>query len=344
MSDAPTPDEIKAAAGKLAAHFGGYAATWTIDLGVRSGMFQALRDAPRGLTARELARRIDGDERYVDVWCRNAYAAELLELGDDRYVLPAAVAALMLDRDHPAYAAGTAMVFTGLRDVFADLRHRVRTGERIWWDTAPREFVDAVAESSRAFYSRLLSFIEERRELREALAGGGTLLEVGVGYGSGLLRLAQRFAEARVIGTDGDDHSLAQARKAFADAHLAERARFVRSTFEDYDESAVADLALINISLHEARDIRRTVSSMRRALRPGGWMVVSEFPHPAEVRALRTPPARVMSAIQYFEASIGDQLLPTAAFVSLLEEAGLRDVEAVDITPVHVVILGRRTD
>lgn len=338
-----SPDEIKQAAGKVAAHFGGYAATWTMDLGVRVGLFAALRDAPAGLTSAELARRLEADETYVDVWCRNAYAAELLDLADGRYVLPRAMAALLLDRDHPAYAGGTAMVMTALRDVLAALRERTRTGERIWWDTAPREFVDGVAESSRSFYSRLLAFFDGRENLRQTLEGGGTLLEVGVGYGAGLLRLAQRFPAARFIGTDGDEHSLGRARDAFAQAGLADRARFVRSTFEDYDESEVADVALINISLHEARDLRRTVASMHRALRPGGRLVVSEFPFPPDVTALRTPPARVMAAIQYFEASIGDQLLPTSRFVELLEETGLREIETVEITPVHVVILGSRS-
>lgn len=342
MSEVSNAELIKAAAGKVAAHLGGYAAVWTIDLGLRSGLFQALRDESAGLTARELASRIHGDDLYVDVWCRNAYAAELLELNDDRYVLPQAVATVLLDRDHPAYAAGTTMVFTGLRDVFVDLRQRMKTGERIWWDTAPREFVDAGAESSRPFYSRLMVFIEQREELRKALEAGGTLLEVGVGYGSGLLRIAQKFRAARVVGIDGDTHSLAQAQKAFADAGIADRARFVRSAFEDYAEKAVADIALINISLHEARDIKRTVASLHGALRPGGWMVVSEFPYPAAVAGLRTPPARVMTAIQYFEASINDQLLPTAAFVALLEQAGLKDVGAVELTPVHVVIVGRQ--
>lgn len=343
MSAAASPDEIKQASGKLASHFGGYAATWTIDLGARVGMFAALRDAPAGLTSTELARLLEADQVYVDVWCRNAYAAELLEQSDGRYILPPAMAALLLDRDHPAYSSGTAMVMTALRDVFVALRERTRTGERIWWDTAPREFVDGVAESSRSFYSRLLTFFDGRQELRQALEGGGTLLEVGVGYGGGLLRLAQRFPAARFIGTDGDEHSLGRAREAFAQAGLADRARFVRSTFEAYDEAEVADLALINISLHEARDLPRTIASMRRALRPGGRLVVSEFPFPPDVTALRTPPARVMAAIQYFEASIGDQLLPTSAFVKLLEEAGLHEIETIEITPVHVVILGRRS-
>lgn len=65
MSAAASPDEIKQASGKLATHFGGYTATWTMDLGVRAGMFAVLRDAPAGLTSTELARLLEVGVGYI---------------------------------------------------------------------------------------------------------------------------------------------------------------------------------------------------------------------------------------------------------------------------------------
>lgn len=340
MTAPVSPDEIKQAAAKLQAHLAGYWATWTVDLGTRTGLLAALREVPDGLTSRELASRTGNDPLYVDVWCRNAFGAELLEQDGERYRLPPAVAVVLLDRDSPAYAAGSAQIFIALRDVMVDLRERMRTGERIWWDTAPREFVDGVAEGSRPFYTRLISFCEGRSDLRERLEDGATVLEVGIGYGAGLIRLAERFPKARFIGTDGDGYSVEQARRQLA-PH-GDRVRVVHATFEGYAEREVADIAFINISLHEARDIGRAVSSMRDALRDGGVLLVSDFPYPTDASALRTVPGRVMSGIQYFEASIDDQLLPTAAYVKLLADAGLREVEVVELTPMHAVVLGRR--
>ena len=336
----PTPDQIKEAAGKVISHFGGYLATWTIDIGYRTKLFEVISKHQDGITSVDLAKETGLDTLYVDVWCRNAYGAELLDLKDNRHILSPAMTELLLNRYGPAYATGTAQVLVGLREVFVSLREWIKTGERIWWDTAPREFVNAVAESSRTFYTRLLNFVAENKDIGSKLTTGGTLLEVGVGYGSGLIRFAERFPNAKLIGVDGDAYSLQQAKLNFAQAKIENGVRFVKSTFEDYAENEVADIALINISLHEARDIKRAVTAMYRALKPSGIIVVSEFPYPDTYENLRTPPARVMSGIQYFEAAIEDQLLPTKEFVSLLADAGFRDIRATDLTPLHTVILG----
>ena len=49
-----------------------------------------------------------------------------------------------------------------------------------------------------------------------------------------------------------------------------------------------------------------------------------------------------MCGVQFFEAHIGCQLLPTSRFVDLLEQAGFREVGVIDVTPVHVVVHGTK--
>ena len=338
----PIPEQIKEAASKIIGYFGGYFATWTIDIGIRAKLFEVISTYSDGITSEDLAKETGLNFLYIDVWCRNAFGAELLDMKDDRYILSPAMSEVLLNRDSPAYVTGTAQVLVGLREVFASLREWIKTGEHSWWDAAPREFVDAVAESSRSFYTRLLNFVEGNTDIRNKLAEGGTLLEIGVGYGTGLIRFAELYPNAKLIGVDGDTYSLEQSKLNFAQKKMDNRSRFVRSTFEDYAESEVTDVALINISLHEARDIKRTAAAMYRALKPSGVIIVSEFPYPDTKEGLRTPPARVMSGIQYFEAIIDDQLLPTREFVSLLTDAGFRDIKAVDLTPIHTVIIGHK--
>ena len=94
--------------------------------------------------------------------------------------------------------------------------------------------------------------------------------------------------------------------------------------------------------MHECRDIDRVTQNVLAALKPGGVFVISDFPFPDSADGLRTLPARVMSGIQYFEALIGDQLLSTGYFVDLLRRHGFRDVEGIDITPVHNLICGTK--
>ena len=78
------------------------------------------------------------------------------------------------------------------------------------------------------------------------------------------------------------------------------------------------------------------------ALDPGGTFLVSEFPFPEHEADCRTVPGRLMCGVQFFEAHIGCQLLPTSRFVDLLERAGFREVGVIDVTPVHVVVHGTR--
>jgi SAM-dependent methyltransferase len=121
---------------------------------------------------------------------------------------------------------------------------------------------------------------------------------------------------------------------------VADRVETVVSTLERIDFDDRFDLVTINISMHEARDLERVTRNVHRALRDGGHFVISDLPFPDTDEGLRTVPGRLMSGIQYFEALIGDQLLPTSRYVELLEDAGFEQVDSFQLTPVHVVVHG----
>ena len=116
----------------------------------------------------------------------------------------------------------------------------------------------------------------------------------------------------------------------------------VQSTLEDLDVAEEFDMVTINVSIHECRDIEKVTQNVRRALKPNGYFVISDFPFPETTEECRTVPARLMCGIQFFEAIIDDQLLPTQAFVDLLNEHGFQGVDSFDLTPVHAVTYGRK--
>ncbi len=84
------------------------------------------------------------------------------------------------------------------------------------------------------------------------------------------------------------------------------------------------------------------VERAHAALDRGGTFLVSEFPFPEREEDCRSAAGRLMCGVQFFEAHIGCQLLPTARFVDLLERGGFRDVGVVEVTPVHVVVHGTK--
>ena len=102
------------------------------------------------------------------------------------------------------------------------------------------------------------------------------------------------------------------------------------------------DLVISNISMHECRDLDRVTEHIKRALRPDGTVVISDFAFPDTDDGLRTVPGRIMSGIQFFEAGIDDQLLPPSAYVELLGRHGFRDIGTFALAPIHAVVHAQR--
>jgi SAM-dependent methyltransferase len=335
----PAPAEQSA---KLLGHYTGYLATWTIELGLRHGLLALLASRPEGASAESLAAELGLDPLYTQVWSRSAYAAGLLELADDgAYRLGPHFGTLLLNSDAPGYLGGLARVFTALRETFLDLRTFLPSGQREWWSDMSPEWIAAVGDTGQVFYRRMLDLVIPKLPAVEAvLRDGGQVLDLACGVLHGPIKIAQTYPAARFTAVDGDPYTLELARQNLAAERLTDRFELLASPLEQLDLPAVHDLAIINISLHEARDPARVVAAARQALRPGGTFLVSEFPFPDRLEACRTLPAQIMCGIQYFEAHIGCQLLSTARFVELLESAGFDDVGVIEVTPVHVVIHG----
>lgn len=335
--------EIAEQAGKILGPLSGVATTWAIDLGLRLGLFEHLAGRPKGATADEAAASLGLDPLYTKVLLRSAYAAEVLEQDRGRYRLAEHMDTLLLDPEAPAYAAGAVQTLVALRETFLDLRQFARTGEREWWNDFDPEWIDAVGENGQTYYRRILNAVVPKLPAVQAvLEAGARYLDLACGVCRGPAKFVAAYPDTQVTAVDCDAYSISVAEREMKELGIGERFRFVQTFLEDLELNGGHDLAIINISLHEARDIERVVERARRALDEGGTFLVSEFPFPEREEDTRTLPGRLMCGVQAFEAHIGCQLLPTSRFVELLEGAGFRDVGAIDVTPTHVVIHGTK--
>lgn len=336
-----TPPDFQRRLGALLDLAAGYVGHRTVQIGIRHGIFERLAAHPDGIGSGRLAGEVGLDSVYVEVWCRSAYAAGVLEATNGGYRLDPATASLLTDRGSPAYLGGLFPILDQ-PEVFDDFSARLHSGERTWWDRFSPDFIRAVAETSRPAYLRLVpGGFAQIPGLEEALVAGADVLELACGAGFGLIHLARTYPTARLVGVDGDAYSLKLAAVSLEEAGLTGRVELVESTLEDLDLQAPFDAAVINLSMHECRDIHRVTDNVRRALRPGGFFVISDFPFPDTPEGLRTAAGRIMSGIQFVEAQIGDQLLPTRAYAELLREHGFETVDGFEITPLHAVIHGR---
>ncbi|MCU1677226.1 MAG: class SAM-dependent methyltransferase [Frankiales bacterium] len=349
---APAPDagsaridapDLPTQAGVLLPQLAGYVGHRTIAIGLRSGMLQRLADAPDGLSGDDLAKQAGYDAFYVDVWCRAALGAGVLDRTDDGgYRLAPHMATLLLDTGSPAYVGG---VFTVLEqyEMFGRFEESLASGERMWWDDCGAGFIDGVSGTGRPFYTRLIpGGLQQVPGLVDRLDGGARVLDTACGAGAGLLRLAATYPNVSLVGVDGDEHSLELARQRLDAAGVGDRVELVHSPLETMSFDGQFDVVINNISMHECRDRDAVTANVRDALKAGGWFVISDFPFPGDDAGLRTVPGRIMSGIQFFEAQIDDQLLPRTVYDDLLAAHGFTGIGSFVLTPMHAVTYGVR--
>lgn len=335
--------ELSEQAAKVLGPLSGTATVWALELGLRLGLFAELATEPDGATADEVAAALGLDPQYTSVVLRSAYAAEVLERRDGRYHLAEHMGVLLLDSDAPGYLGGAIKTFVALRESYLDVRTLARTGEREWWSDFDPEWIDAVGENGQTYYRRLLNLvIPKLPAVAATLEDGARYLDLACGVCRGPAKVVEAFPNTIVTAVDGDAYTLEVAEREMKERAVGDRFRFVHSMLEELDLDGGHDLAVINISLHEARDIDRAVERAHAALEPGGTFLVSEFPFPGQEEDCRTVPGRLMCGVQLFEAHIGCQLLPTTRFIEHLDRAGFRDLGVVDVTPMHVVVHGTK--
>ncbi len=338
-----TQEQVQAQAGKLLGQIAGYVGVRTMQIGIRSGLLAEIASNANGITASDLAAKMSFDDLYVDVWCRSAYGAEILEIdGNGAYTLAPVMDQLLLNEDFPGWVGGIPLVLDE-PEMFDIFEQRLASGQRTWWDEASPEFITGVSGTGRPFYTRMIpTGFSNVPGLGEKLEKGIAVCELACGQGTGLIKLATAFPNTTIHGVDGDDYSLEQSRVLIDNSGIGDRVTLEVSTFEDWKPEQKFDMIYMSISMHECRDIDKTAQNIMDALKPGGTFVISDMPFPEKTEDCRTVPARIMCGIQFWEAQIDDQLLPTSDYVKLLEKHEFTNVGSFDVTPVHAVIYGEK--
>ncbi|MCL6650550.1 MAG: autotransporter-associated beta strand repeat-containing protein, partial [Chloroflexi bacterium] len=132
----------------------GYAALRMAYFGLRLGLLEALRSAPAGLTAPELASALGLDPRYVAAWAKAAYACELLSYdpATERFRLAPHMADLLLNESDPYYLAGIPLSLAVESRQVDRLLESFRTGGGIPFGDYGPDIVESLEALSRAAY------------------------------------------------------------------------------------------------------------------------------------------------------------------------------------------------
>jgi 2-polyprenyl-3-methyl-5-hydroxy-6-metoxy-1,4-benzoquinol methylase len=267
--------KVEQFAATVLGHYVGGAITFMIDLGHRTGLFDAAAQGPA--TSAELAARAGLQERYVREWASALAMGGILryDASDGTFTLPPEHAACLTDLG--PNMAPVSLFQAHMGKTLGDVAVAFREGGGVPYSKFRPEFTDVMdGLSRRTFDGHLVDEIVPLAPgLPEQLTAGARVADIGCGTGHSTNVLAQAFPRSTFVGYDYSEEAVERARKEAAEMGLAD------VSFELADVSRLHvtepfDVAVSFDTIHDQADPAGAVASVHSALRPGGTYLFLE--------------------------------------------------------------------
>lgn len=271
----PEPAEVEEYLGRLTADLGGTLGVLLTSLGTRHGLWRALAGAGP-CTVEQVTGRVTVDRALVREWLRAQAAAGYLDYdpaADTFELSPAATAAIPDGPGGPLVEACLAML-SATMEGFDDFSVAFGAGQGFGWHQRTDHYWHGQDAFTRLVLPDELIAAAVPAHIAAALAAGGSVLDVGCGYGAPTLAIARRHPAARVVGIDYHDASVMHARQAAA--HVENVGFEVASALDPPDRPGGYDLITYFDSLHDLGDPRGALTAARRAVAPSGAVLLFE--------------------------------------------------------------------
>ena len=289
---------VEAQMAKIVTELGAALGVLLTSLGTRSGLWAALAGAGP-LTAAEVAARVSVDPSLVREWLRAQAAGGYLEYdaANETFTLPGAVAAAICDGPGGALVDACATMLSSMGEGFAAFSEAFSAGQGFGWHQRTADHWHGTDAFTRvALPAELIeAAIGAMADVAAVLAAGGTVVDVGCGYGAPTLSIAGLYPAARVIGIDYHDASIAHSRAQAADRG-ADNARFEVASAADLPGKDY-DLITFFDSLHDLGDARGALVRARAAVAPAGAVLLFEPLGADDVQDNLNPNGRMFYAV-----------------------------------------------
>jgi SAM-dependent methyltransferase len=279
ITDAGTTlDEVavEAFAGRLMGLFSDGMLTYMVDIGHRTGLFEAAAAGPA--TSVELAERASLNERYVREWLGAMVTGGIMDYDPATtiYRLPA---------EHAACLAGSgAMNLAPFSQLTTHLAKQVeavagafRNGGGVPYAAYRPEFTDVMDALGRGAYDELLvdAVLPLAPGLTERLTAGARAADVACGTGHALVLLGKAFPASTFVGYDLDEEAIERARREAAGEGLG------NVTYEVCDVGRLQveqpfDAVFVFDAIHDQVDPVGVLGRIRASLAPGGTFLMKE--------------------------------------------------------------------
>lgn len=248
-------------------------------LGDRLGLYGAMSGAGP-VTPAQLAERTDTNERSVREWlnAQTAGGYVTFDPAAATYELPREHAMVLADQDSPVgFAPGAFEVIAaswGAADKAVDA---FRSGAGVGWAEFDSRLARGVERFFRPGYRANLtsSWLPALEGVDAKLQAGARVADVGCGHGASSIAMAEAYPASTFSGFDFHDESIEAARRAAADAGVADRVSFDVATAQEFPGSGY-DLVCFFDCLHDMGDPVGAARQARQALADDGTVLLVE--------------------------------------------------------------------
>lgn len=276
MEQAPDRKRVQEFARKLFGHYTSGMLTLMVDIGHRTGLFEAAAQGPA--TSEQLADRTGLHERYVREWLGAVATGGIMEYdaGSRTFALPPEHAVCLTgasSRNLAANSQALAMLAKRLPAVAGCFRD----GSGLPYSAFRPDFTEYMDASWRLLYDGLLikGFLPAVKGLPERLAAGIRVADLGCGTGHAINLMAREYPRSDFVGYDLADDAIARAR---AEAHAMglPNARFAVLDVTRLPAEPKFELITSFDAIHDQRDPAAVLRSAAGALAPDGIYLAIE--------------------------------------------------------------------
>ncbi len=262
---------------KIVGEMGAAATAPLVLLGDQLGLYKAIAEAG-SVTSASLAQATDTHERYIREWLANQATGGYIDYDADTetYSMNLEQQLAFANEDSPVYVGGAFHSFVSLWADQQKLVEAFRTGEGVGWGNHHSCLFSGVAKFFKPSYKAHLvqDWIPALdSSVQGKLVQGGSIADVGCGYGTSTLIMAKAFPNCRIVGYDFHAPSIEKAREA-AKAEGLSNVTFEVATAQDFPGGNY-NLVTFFDCLHDMGDPAGAAKRVRGTLAPGGsWMIV----------------------------------------------------------------------
>ncbi len=314
----------------------GFMATHLIHMGAKVGIFEKLNEKKEhGFTVAELAQGLGLHEPYLKLWCQTAYHFRILDC-DRRgnFKLQPFLDEILGDRSHfRNYLPNIAVDVELVGKAMPEGGEYFKTGRTIDAFSDPAVSRAAYAMTKNIHLAFVFMIFPKYEHLKRQLEQGIDYLDIGCGNGTLITQLAAAFPNSRFVGIGPDPHGITEAKATIVQSGLQERVSVERVGGEGITYAEEFDMASMVATLHEIRpEVREAVvNNAYRALKPGGSILILDFPYPGELADFRDPIYDYGIMDQFYETFMGSVHLTSKEQTQILSEAGFTDIRRMPV-------------